>query len=95
MELPLRRVLNVACSLWMAEFHPEHHERLSDLLDWPEEVAVRKETSAVAAQDSGVRQTFGGTNMEKAFEAAARARAAGLAEIASRDAQAASAGRRR
>lgn len=87
--------MNIACALWMEEFHPEHHDHLADLLDWPEEVSVRREQGALAAQDTGVRQTFGGTNMEKMLERAARARAAGLAEIASRDAQAAVAARGR
>jgi hypothetical protein len=96
MDLPFRRVINIAKRLLLEQYEPEARERLGLILDWPEVRAEQdaKRTAAEAAnreqaQTMGSEQLVGsfGTSMEQMYERALRARTLAQAQITERQRQ--------
>lgn len=89
-DLPNRRIVNLAKRLFLDTLVPEARERISLLLDFPEvreerETALAEQQRAQRERDqsSSVERSAATlhVNVEKMYERAARARAAGLAEL--------------
>jgi hypothetical protein len=100
LEMPARRLLNVAQKLWLDSYPLEARAELRLLLAWPEdqELARMREAKAnrmaqeqeAAANLTASAAVVGARLDESAWEKAKAARAAGLAELERRKAEGAS-----
>jgi hypothetical protein len=90
LDMPFRRVLNVAYTLWRDGFDPAVWPELDKMLAWPEERAEAEREANLREQDASVRQSaaFVGANVDKMYERALAARREALDELARRRAQA-------
>lgn len=97
MELPVRRLINVARAMWLETYAEEHRERLALILAWPEdrEKAEAEHLAAERAAEDAERAshvtaaaaTFG-LDQDKMWDRQVRARELALAEIAENKRQA-------
>lgn len=80
LEMPFRRVLNVAYTLWRDGFSPEAWPELDKLLEWPDEREEKERDQSLREQDASVRQSAAvlGADVDKMYERALAARQAAL-----------------